>query len=35
MTTQDNVEVIVSKMLNTLHGSTDQNFRNDLVLKIT
>lgn len=35
MTTQDNVEVIVSKILNTLHGSTDNHFRNDLVLKIT
>jgi AP-4 complex subunit epsilon-1 len=35
MTTQENVEIIVSKMLNTLHGSTDHHFRNDLVLKIT
>ena len=35
MTNQDNVEIIVSKMLNTLHASTDHHFRNDLVLKIT
>lgn len=35
MATQDNVEVIVSKMLNSLHGSTDNHFRSDLVLKIT
>jgi AP-4 complex subunit epsilon-1 len=35
MTTQDNVEIIVSKMLNCLHGSTDNHFRNNLVLKIT
>lgn len=35
MTNRDNVEVIVSKMLNTLHGSTDIHFRNALVMKIT
>ena len=35
MASQDNVEVIVSKMLNSLHGSTDNHFRSDLVLKIT
>ena len=35
MTSQDNVEIIVSKMLNTLHASTDNYFRNELVLKIT
>lgn len=35
MTTQDNVEIIVSKMLNCLHGSTDNHFRNNLVIKIT
>ena len=35
MTSQDNVEIIVSKMLSTLHASTDNHFRNDLVLKIT
>jgi AP-4 complex subunit epsilon-1 len=35
MTTQENIEVIVAKMLSTLHASTDIFFRNDLVLKIT
>lgn len=35
MTTQDNVEIIVSKMLNSLHSSTDNHFRNNLVVKIT
>jgi len=35
MTNQDNIEIIVSKMLNTLHASTDDHFRNTLVLKIT
>jgi AP-4 complex subunit epsilon-1 len=35
MASQDNVEVIVSKMLNSLHGSTDNHFRSNLVLKIT
>lgn len=35
MTNQDNIEVIVSKMLNSLHSSTDHYFRNDLVIKIT
>jgi hypothetical protein len=35
MTTNENIEVIVGKMMETLHGSTDQYFRNALVLKIT
>ena len=35
MTNNKNIEVIVSKMLNTLHSSTDTHFRNALVLKIT
>ena len=35
MTNNKNIEVIVSKMLNTLHSSTDSYFRNTLVLKIT
>lgn len=35
MTSPENIEVIVAKMLNALHGSTDRHFRNDLVLKIT
>jgi hypothetical protein len=35
MTNADNVEIIVAKMLNTLHSSTDSHFRNDLVVKIT
>ena len=35
MTNNNNVEVIVSKMLNTLHSSTDTHFRNALVLKVT
>ncbi len=35
MTNNSNIEVIVSKMLNTLHSSTDTHFRNALVLKVT
>lgn len=35
MTTNENIEIIVSKMLDTLHSSTDAYFRNALVLKIT
>jgi hypothetical protein len=35
MTNNSNIEVIVSKMLNTLHSSTDPHFRNTLVLKVT
>jgi AP-4 complex subunit epsilon-1 len=35
MTTNENIEVIVGKMMETLHGATDQYFRNALVLKIT
>lgn len=34
MTNNSNVEVIVSKMLNSLHSSTDPHFRNALVLKL-
>ena len=35
MTNSNNIEVIISKMLNTVHSSTDAHFRNNLVLKIT
>jgi len=35
MTNNTNVEVIVSKMLSSLHSSTDSYFRNALVLKVT
>lgn len=35
MTNNSNVEVIVSKMLNSLHSTTDTHLRNALVLKIT
>lgn len=34
MTNNSNVEVIVAKILNSLHSSTDPHFRNALVLKI-
>ena len=35
MTNQDNITVTVAKMLDSLHSSTDNHFRNALVLKIT
>lgn len=35
MTANENIEIIVSKMLDALHASTDDFFRNTLVLKIT
>ena len=35
MSNSNNIEVTVSKMLDTLHASTDYYFRNHLVSKIT